>query len=538
MGHLKKIKIENLALLEKGELFFDKGLNVITGETGAGKSIIVIALSMILGERADKEYIKHGAKFASIEAEFDINEPKPLVIYREFSKEGSSKIKINSKTVTLNKLKKTTSPIAEISGQYAGQELMDENNHLNFLDSFGSLESIRDKVSEHYFSWKKTTEELKKILNNKEQLENERKLLLFQKNEIENAHIEIGEEEKINSELKKLNSARELMSSASAILDTLGGEDKSVLELIAQSQKELEKMFAIDKKLDSSIELLNEINFQLEDIRSSIEQYGSSIVDNPERMEEINLRLDEIYILKKKYGGSEEAILKSYDIISDKLTNHPETQGMIDDLTEQRQIRFDEYSKEALKLSKLRRKNAQILQRIIIKELKNLAIENGGFEFEFIYEDDPQGVIINERAVKPFPHGLENGKILFSANPGEPLKSLVKTASGGEISRVLLAIKSAEAKQSNLKKPLLVFDEVDAGIGGQTAMEVGKKLKQLSENCQLIVITHLHQIARMADHHFVAEKTDNKKKAIINLKKLNKSEISKELDRMIALPVD
>ncbi|MEA1981578.1 MAG: DNA repair protein RecN, partial [candidate division Zixibacteria bacterium] len=266
--------------------------------------------------------------------------------------------------------------------------------------------------------------------------------------------------------------------------------------------------------------------------------YGSSIVDNPERMEEINLRLDEIYSLKKKYGGSEEAILKSHDIISDKLTNHPETQGLIDDLTEQRQLRFDEYSKEALKLSKLRRKNAQILQKFIIKELKNLAIENGGFEFEFIYEDDPQGVIINERAVKPLSHGLENGKILFSANPGEPLKSLVKTASGGEISRVLLAIKSAESKQSNLKKPLLVFDEVDAGIGGQTAMEVGKKLKQLSDNCQLIVITHLHQIARMADHHFVAEKTDNKKKAIIRLKKLNKPEISKELDRMIALPVD
>ncbi|MEA1981353.1 MAG: AAA family ATPase, partial [candidate division Zixibacteria bacterium] len=337
MKHLKKLKIENLALLEKGELFFDKGLNVITGETGAGKSIIVTALSMILGGRADKEYIKYGAKFASIEAEFDINESKPLMIYREFSKEGSSKIKINSKTVTLNELKKTTNPIAEISGQYAGQELMDENNHLNFLDSFGSLESIRDKVSEHYFSWKKTTEELKRVLNNKEQLENERKLLLFQKNEIENAHIKIGEEEKINSELKKLNSARELMSSASAILDILGGEDNSALELIAKSQKELEKMFAIDNKLNSSIELLNEINFQLEDIRSSIEQYGSSIVDNPERMEEINLRLDEIYSLKKKYGGSEEAILKSHDIISDKLTNHPETQGLIDDLTEQRQ---------------------------------------------------------------------------------------------------------------------------------------------------------------------------------------------------------
>ena len=447
-------------------------------------------------------------KFALI---LNLKNSDNLIIYREFSREGSSKIKINSKPATLNKLKEITNPIAEISGQHAGQELMDENNHLNFLDRFGSLEPVRDKVSEHYFSWKKTSEKLKKVLSNKEKLENERELLLYQKNEIEKAQIEIGEEEKLNSELKKLSSAQELMGSASTILEILDGEDKSVLELIAQSKNELEKMTVIDDKLNSSIEQLNEINFQLEDIRRMIEQYGSSIVDNPERMDEINLRLDEIYSLKKKYGGSEETILKSFEIISTKLNNRPKTQELIDELTKRYQTQFDQYAKEALKLSKLRDKNAQTLQKFIIKELKNLAIENGGFEFEFLYEDDPQGVMINEKAVKPLPHGLENGKILFSANPGEPLKSLVKTASGGEISRVLLAMKSAEAEQNNLKKPLLVFDEVDSGIGGQTAMEVGKKLKQLSKNCQLIVITHLHQIARLADNHFVAEKTDNKK---------------------------
>jgi len=198
---------------------------------------------------------------------------------------------------------------------------------------------------------------------------------------------------------------------------------------------------------------------------------------------------------------------------------------------------FDEYSKAALALSKKRKSAAARIEKLVTKELSELAIDGAGFKFEFIYEDDPDGVVINERAVKPFAHGLENGRILFSANPGEPLKSLVKTASGGEISRVLLALKSAEMANGSMKPSLLVFDEVDAGIGGRTAVELAEKLKKLSKTSQLIVVTHLHQIARIADHHFVAlKRTDRMKRTVIDVRKLSSSDIQGELDRMVALP--
>jgi DNA repair protein RecN (Recombination protein N) len=174
---------------------------------------------------------------------------------------------------------------------------------------------------------------------------------------------------------------------------------------------------------------------------------------------------------------------------------------------------------------------------VVIEELNELAIDHCNFEFEFLYDDDPDGILVDGRAVKPYPHGLEKGRFLFSANPGEPLRSLVKTASGGEISRVLLALKSAEKHQHPLSRSLLVFDEVDAGIGGRTAMEVGKKLKRLAEDCQVLVVTHLHQIARLADHHYVAEKTiDRRNRTTISVRKLDKTEIPPELARMVALP--
>ncbi len=198
---------------------------------------------------------------------------------------------------------------------------------------------------------------------------------------------------------------------------------------------------------------------------------------------------------------------------------------------------FDEYSEAALILSKKRKSAAAKIEKLVTKELAELAIENGGFKFDFVYEDDANGVVINGRAVRPFAYGLERGRILFSANPGEPLKSLVKTASGGEISRVLLAMKSAEVKSGTVGHSLLVFDEVDAGIGGRTAVEVATKLKKLSTEGQLIVVTHLHQIARVADHHFVAEKqADRMKRTVISVRRLSSDSIQPELDRMIALP--
>jgi len=547
---LKRLTIENAALLEKADLSFDGGLSVLTGETGAGKSVVVNALALALGGRADKDFIRHGTKVCRVTALFDISHTSSkykseysrfikddsILVNREISKEGGSKVKVNGQVASLSILKNITTPLAEILGQHSSQELLNENNHLAYLDRFASLVPLRDTVAEKYRQWKFVLEELFRYKSKREQLMNERELLLFQKDEIEKAEIRPGEEETLLKERKILDSARSLMNSSSIVRQLLDNEEQSVLTLLNMAHREIEKMAEIDESLNGKVESIVNLQYEIEDIRAFIERYGSSLNDDPGRIEEINLRLDEIYNLKKKYGGSEEGILNSLTVIKEKLKIRPNVDTVIEKLENENESLRTEYTENALKLSAKRKKAAGNLQKLIGQELKDLAIENGGFEFEFISEDDPDGVIINGRAVKPFEYGLENGRILFSANPGEPLKSLVKTASGGEISRVLLALKSAETKNDRLKNAMLLFDEVDAGIGGQTAVSVGKKLKKLARNNQVIVITHLHQIGRLADNHFVAQKSSSEKKASITVNKLSKEEIRDELDRMIALP--
>lgn len=548
---LTRLKISNVALVDTVELAFNPGLTVLTGETGAGKSVIVTALSLVLGGRADREYVRHGSAMAAVEADFDISPLGPryakeyaeylakgaLRVRREITADGKSKAKINGDVTTVARLNELTNPIAEILGQHANQLLMSEDNHLLFLDYFGSLDAARESVHGLFEHWDRVTTELRRVRSRREQLARERELLLFQRDEIEKAQVRVGEEEELSNEKRKLDSARDLMADASAIQEILDGDEISVLTMLREARKRLDTMAQIDNTLESQATELTDIDFRIEDIRRFIEQYGGSIEDDPVRLEEINARLDELYRLRKKYGGSEEAILQTLESIERQLKDRPDTDSLIQQLEKENEACRSAYSKEALALSEARRSAAVYLSKLVKRELAELAIDNGGFEFEFIYEDDRNGILLNDRAVKPLPHGLESGRFLFSANPGEPLRSLVKTASGGEISRVLLALKAAEKKNQKTLHPLLVFDEVDAGIGGQTALEVAKKLKKLSENRQVLVITHLHQIARLADHHLAVRKSSDKThRAVIEVTELDTAGVAKELDRMVALP--
>jgi len=548
---LTKLRIENIALVDSVELTFEPGMSVLTGETGAGKSVLVTALALALGERADREFVRHGAKSSLITATFDVSDILAVSVHeseshinengfevrREIYADGSSKARINGRPVSLAQLRQTAGPFAEIMGQHANQMLMNEDNHLAFLDRFASLEPLRDEVAHLFSEWQRVASELRNIKNKREQLIIERELLLFQKDEIEKAHVYVGEEQELLIERKILDSARTMMASADAIQQILDADDSSVSKQLGVARKELDRMAAIDASLQKRVGELTDIEFQIEEMRIFIEQYGSSIQDDPSRIEEINLRLDGIYNLKKKYGGSEEAILKTLEVINQKLKDRPDIDRFIESLEKENDRSYNEYSIKAVMLSEARKKAADKLRKLVINELNELAIDNCDFEFEFLYEDDAEGILLDGKAVRPYTHGLERGRFLFSANPGELLRSLVKTASGGEISRVLLALKSAEKRHNRLSHSLLVFDEVDAGIGGRTATEVGKKLKKLSEDCQVIVVTHLHQIARLADHHYVAEKTtDRHNRTIISVYKLDKNDIPHELDRMVALP--
>jgi len=550
---LKSLAVHNIALVENAELTFGKGLTVLTGETGAGKSIIVTALSLALGGRAEREYIRHGADKAAITATFGVSQMPAswrkqfadaisdgvLTITREITREGASRIKINNELSSLVRLKEITASLAQILGQHANQMLMHEENHLLFLDRFAGLDPLRETLAELFTQWERAVAELRRTTARRDQLMRERELLLYQKSEIEKGNVRVGEEEELLRERRILDSSRALMTAASTIEQVLSADETAVLTQLRFARKELDKMAAIDGSLEQQAAELADIDFRLEDLRRFIEQYGASVPDDPSRLEAINLRLDELYALKKKFGGSEESILAALQTILQSLEDRPDTDSLIADLETQANQLGAEYAGKATELSALRKRAADYLKKLVVKELTDLAIDSAGFEVDLAYQEDADGVILDGRAVRPLAYGLENARFLFSANKGEPLKSLVKTASGGEISRVLLALKAAEKRNADLQQTLLVFDEVDAGIGGRTAVEVGKKLKKLSESCQVLVVTHLHQIARLADHHFVAEKTRGRSgRATIQVRSLDRSAIKSELARMVALPDD
>ncbi len=547
---LRRLEIQNIALVERQTLEFDVGMSVLTGETGGGKSIIVNALSLALGERADKSQIRHGEETATVRAVFDVTTmPRSyhtqfapwiidgaIAVERELAVDGASKVKINGAASTVTLLRELTDPLVEILSQHANQQLMDESNHLAFLDRFGKLDAEREHVGEFFDAWQASAKKLHDVRNRREQLQKERELLLFQQEEIEKAQLSPGEEEELNNERRKLDSARELMASADKVATILSGEEPAVDSMLAMVVSELDDMASIDTTLTKLIEEAESARIALEELRRSIEQYGNSLEDDPVRLDEVNVRLDEIYSLKKKYGGSEEAVLQTLASIHDRLQNMPDTDELIDHLERETERHWRAYTAAALALTEKRRTVAKSLRKAVEAQLKDLAIEEGTFELELLYELADDGVILDGRGVAPCRWGLENGRILFSANKGEPAKPLVKVASGGEISRVLLSIKAAEHKSGQISHSLMVFDEVDTGIGGRTAEAVGRKIADLASSTQVLVITHLHQIARLAEHHYVAEKVSAKKRALIHVARLDGAGVDKELERMVALP--
>jgi DNA repair protein RecN (Recombination protein N) len=552
---LHRLHIKNFALVQELSIEFAPGMNVLTGETGAGKSVIVGALAQILGERADKDDIRSGEKAALIEAEFDIGQSgiiakllsenglegdgRSLLIRKEiFASDRATRVFINDRQVAARTLKDITEHLAQLYGQHSHQQLIDEKNHLSFLDAFAGLLNDVEQLSSVHADWQSCEQRLKTAIRCKSESEKKRELMQFQKEEIENARIKAGEEEQLLAERKILDSAALLGQKCSSILNTLDGDENSILAGLGACSKELAHILPVDKKLESLGELMDNASVNLEEFRAGVESYLSSIPDDPVRLEEINLRLDEIYRLKKKYGGSEEAILKTLEEINVELGRMNNIGQEITYLQKQVAGYKKDYDQKATALSQKRQRAARKLSRMVKKELGDLAIGEAGFECEFLYVDDPDGIEYGGRILKAEPTGLENIRFLFSANPGEPLKPLSSTASGGEISRVMLALKTAEQSNRTESQPLLVFDEIDAGIGGLTAKTIAEKLSALGRDNQLMVITHLHQIATLADHHFAVEKvvsSDKSKRHIISVIKLDKKSRADEIRRMLSL---
>lgn len=545
---LKELRIKNFAIVEDLAVEFFSGLNVLTGATGAGKSIIIGALNLGLGERASSEMIRTGADCAIVEAVFGIKPKNPieknlsesgilchenqLIIRREISSKGSGKCFMDDRLVTLANLKSVGDLLADLHGQHEHQSLLDSKEHLTYLDNYAEAGDLLARVGNDYSKLKKKLEELEELKRIDKVSREKKELYQFQLNEITRAGLSVEEEEKLSTEKKILENSETLFQIASLVFQELYDIDGSIIERLSLTKKELEKGGEYDSRLKDHIENLNSAILQLNDSSRFLQGYKDCLNFDPEKLEKIRERLNLINSLKKKYGQSIEEVLNYADKIKtdlEKIENRDELiQKTEEEIKDLRQI----FKKDSMLLSDKRKEKGSELSRRIKKELSFLGMERCDFEVKLSQREEENGLLeINGKRYYVDEKGLDQVEFYVSPNPGEELKPLAKIASGGEISRIMLALKSALAKSDQI--PTMIFDEVDVGIGGEIAEAVGKRMKTLSSTHQIICITHLQQIASQADYHFKVYKEVSKNRTITKIKLLSREERIKEIARMI-----
>ena len=542
---LKRLKVKNYALIEELDITFGKNLNIFTGQTGAGKSIIIGSINLIIGDKASLEMIRTGEEEGFVEAFFDLNIKQynlknfkglnqSLIIKRVITKNGRSQAFLNGNQVSIGKLKEIGFLIIDILGQHHHQSLLNTNKHRELLDHF-ALKNLRE---DEYYQLYKLIEKKLKFLNDlihSEELSKEKEeLYKFQIKEIKTASIDIDEQSKLEEELIILGNAQQLKDTALKINYSLSEEEDSILNRLRGMLKAFDSISSIDSSMKDKIDQWNESIFSLEDISFELSRYSEKINYDPKRLSWVNDRLQLYKDLSKKYGDGFEEIMEYKNKIEHYLKN-------LNNKDEQIKIIQNEIyeSKEKLyilakDISNKRKKGAKILKEKIENELNELGMKGTKFDIDFSPISDSKGLElkIKEKTVYVDEFGIENIEFLISPNEGEPLKQLIKIASGGEMSRIMLAIKTVLAEFDSI--PVLIFDEIDAGIGGDIASLVGKKLKNLSQKHQLICITHLQQIASFADQHFQVRKFVIKKRSSIEVAKLNTEEKVAEIARMIS----
>ncbi|HUC90842.1 MAG TPA: DNA repair protein RecN [Paenibacillus sp.] len=514
---LRELSIRNLAVIEQVSVNYHEGFHVLTGETGAGKSILIDALSLVIGGRGSSDMVRYGCDKAEIEALFDVRpdhrlwsvlsalgidaDPEEmLVVRRELSAQGKSVSRINGQIVNLSMLRQAGEYLVNIHGQHEHQSLLRTDQHLEWLDMYAgdTLAEKKRAYQEAYRQYQQTRTKLRDLEDSSRQNMQMLDLYRFQVEEIAAAKLKVGEDEALQEERRKLSHAERRMEHTSEAYSLLNGSKG--LDAIRKAISRLEDIRAYDSSvLDPLLEQLQSAYYQAEDVAFQLRDYRDGIESNPERLAVIEDRLDLINGLKRKYGEAIADILAYYEKIAaeaDKLENRDEH---LQALREEERRLSDRATALALGLSELRRHAADRLAKAIEAELKHLQMERTSFKVQL---DAVQG---GENGTKLTPQGLDEAVFMLSPNPGEPLKPLNKIASGGEMSRIMLAMKTIFAEIDGV--PVLVFDEVDTGVSGRAAQAIAEKMSALSRNCQIFSITHLPQVACMADHHYEIRKT-------------------------------
>lgn len=546
---LKNLRIKNYALVEDLEVEFYPGLNVLTGATGAGKSIIVGAVNLVLGERASFDVVRTGFDTAIIEATFEltpdqifrnmlsplgINCPdNTLIIRREVSSKGVSRCFVNDRQITLGSLKLIGDRLADLHGQHEHQSLLKVERHVEYLDHYSDLNDLLASVSQNYYKLKEKQKQLEELEQSKKQ-DNERKELYdFQIKEIEKANLFPGEEEKLIQDKKILENIEELHQLSSSIYQNLYEGEEAILERLAISSKEMKRGKDLDPRLKDPAQSLDSCVIQLQELSRFLEGHKDSLEFDPEKLEIIRERLNLINTVKKKYGNTIDEILTYAQEIKADLDKIENKDQIINRLKEETKSLLEIFKQDGLSLSRKRKAKALDLAKKIQSTLSGLGMDKTKFEIKITSPEDENGLLeIDGKRYFADEKGMDQVEFFVSPNPGEELKPLAKIASGGEISRIMLALKSILAKADQVST--MIFDEIDVGIGGEVASAVGKSLRNLASSHQVIVITHLQQIASVADHHFKVFKEISKGRTVTKIKKLKNQERVKEVARMIS----
>ncbi len=545
---LQQLQIQNIAIIDKVEIELGEGLNVLTGETGAGKSIIIDSLKAILGERLSKDLIRAGKDKAVVEAVFIIDDDRlknffdefgiepeedgTLIISREFNLSGKSSCRINGKIATVSMLKHAGELLIDIHGQHDNQSLLRTDSHIDLLDSFGdkSVHVLKNKYSDSLNKYREIKNRLKLLSGDENDRERKIDFLKFQIDEIKKAKLKSNEEEDLNKQRTILQNSEKIIATLAKVYELIGvgsKTEKSASDNIGEAVSIMGEISKLDQRYTEVSKRLEGISFEVEDIICEIRSNMDEVEYNSELLEQIEERLDLFFKLKKKYGDSIEKVKEFMENAQQELNEILNNEELVNKLRDELKRADEELFLVAKEISSKRKAAAKLLEEKIGYELQDLEMKNARLKVNIEFDES-----IDESGARRYNHnGLDKVEFLISTNAGEPLKPLAKIASGGEMSRIMLAIKTILANVDKIST--LIFDEIDIGISGKAAQKVGEKMSYISKNHQVISVTHLAQIACMADNNYYIEKSVNARSTSTKVRKLDCNEVKNEVARII-----
>ena len=535
---LSHLSIRNFAIIESLEMHFGPGFNVLTGETGAGKSILMDALNLILGGRAGAEMVRGGSDKAVVDAVFDIGETDALselvrdmgfdleegrlFLSREVSASGKSTCRVVGRPAAVGQLKEIGDWLVDLHGQHEHQSLLAVPKHLDMLDNWGgrALHSLRTQAGGQFHTLQKLLAERKSLETDTRERERQLDLFAFQSKEIAGAGLTPGEDQRLDLDFMRLANSERLTECTRSAAEALVGTDAGggVIEGINRALRLLEEAAALDETLISSLEAVRSASYEMDEAARDLLRYSEKVELDPEQLSLLEQRLELIRTLKRKYGDTIEEIMEFGTEAARQFTLLSGAEERRSDLDTEISAARDKLNVVCAELSDLRRKSAIHFQEVTLENLCDLGMEKTRFEVQI-------------EPCTPGTRGADSVEFLIAVNPGEPLRPLVKVASGGEISRIMLAIKSALSLQEAL--PTMVFDEIDAGVGGRTASAIAEKMVKLAETAQILCITHLPQIACHGDRHFFIEKYVEGERTRVVVRQLDQEGRVEELARML-----